>query len=309
MQLALVIGVMYVFKIEGNHGLTRLLPVIFVGFVVHALLPLRFRMPFFLVVSVVGFGVLLGGMQTLGLLAIGLVLLGLCHVPIAFNARIALVAIAAGVLATIRAGWISTPWESLPTLILPILGGIFMFRLMLYLYDLRHERTPASIWERLTYFFMLPNVCFLLFPVIDYQTFRRTYFDAPAAEIYQKGVLWIFRGVTHLLLYRLVYYYVVPSPSDVATLGGVMQYMVGTYLLYLRISGLFHLIVGLMCLFGFNLPETHHLYYLATSFNDYWRRINIYWKDFMMKMVYYPTFMRVRGWGMTTGLVVSTLAV
>ena len=43
-------------------------------------------------------------------------------------------------------------------------------------------------------------------------------------------------------------------------------------------------------LFGFNLPETQSLYYLASSFTDFWRRINIYWKDFMMKVFYYPAF-------------------
>jgi hypothetical protein len=186
---------------------------------------------------------------------------------------------------------------------------MFMFRLMLYLYDLRHERKPATVWERLSYFFLLPNVCFPLFPVVDYQTFRRTYYDKDAAEIYQKGVLWIFRGVTHLILYRLVYYYLTLGPSEVQTLGQVVQYMVATYLLYLRISGQFHLIIGILALFGFNLPETHHLYYLASSFNDYWRRINIYWKDFMMKLFYYPSFMRLRKLGMTTGLVLATLVV
>ena len=75
-----------------------------------------------------------------------------------------------------------------------------------------------------------------------------------------------------------------------AGLGGVVQYMVATYRLYLRVSGQFHLVVGMLCLFGFNLPETHHLYFLASGFTDFWRRINIYWKDFMMKLFYYPAF-------------------
>ncbi len=308
-QLALVLVVMHVFKVEQNRGFLRLTTLIFGGFLVHALLPLRLRMPFFLALSLAAFVTLLGFPQSMGLIAIGLALIGLCHLPVAFGLRVALVVAFAAVLAAIRAGWLETPWEALPTLVLPILGAMFMFRLMLYLYDLRHERKPATVWERLSYFFLLPNVCFLLFPVVDYQTFRRTYYDKDAAEIYQKGVLWIFRGVTHLILYRLVYYYFVTSPSEVQTLGQVVQYMVATYLLYLRISGQFHLIIGILALFGFNLPETHHLYYLASSFNDYWRRINIYWKDFMMKLFYYPSFMRLRKLGMTTGLVLATLVV
>ena len=57
---------------------------------------------------------------------------------------------------------------------------------------------------------------------------------------------------------------------------------------YLRVSGQFHFIVGMLYLFGFRLPETHHKYFLASSFTDFWRRINIYWKDFMLKVFYYP---------------------
>jgi hypothetical protein len=51
------------------------------------------------------------------------------------------------------------------------------------------------------------------------------------------------------------------------------------------------------------------LYYLATSFTDFWRRINIYWKDFIMKYVYYPSFLRLRRRGVVFGVVVSITAV
>ena len=59
-------------------------------------------------------------------------------------------------------------------------------------------------------------------------------------------------------------------------------------------------------LFGFNLPETHHRYFLASSFTDFWRRINIYWKDFMMKVFYYPAYFRLRKLGDTKALVLAT---
>ena len=59
--------------------------------------------------------------------------------------------------------------------------------------------------------------------------------------------------------------------------------IVFTYLLYLRVSGQFHIIVGMLHLFGYDLPETNHRYLLARSVNDFWRRVNIYWKDFMVK--------------------------
>jgi hypothetical protein len=85
--------------------------------------------------------------------------------------------------------------------------------------------------------------------------------------------------------------------------------MLSTYALYLKVSGQFHLIIGILALFGFDLPETHHLYWLASSFTDYWRRINIYWKDFMMTVVYYPAMLRLRRLGMTAALVLATTTV
>ncbi|MGH8223069.1 MAG: hypothetical protein ACREQZ_08850, partial [Woeseiaceae bacterium] len=174
--------------------------------------------------------------------------------------------------------------------------------------DLRHEKGPVSIWQRLGYFFLFPNVCFPLFPVVDYQTYKRTYYDRPALEIYQKGIDWIFRGIVHLLLYRVVYHYFVPDPLEIQNVAGVAQYVLSSFLLYLRVSGLFHLIIGILCLFGCNLPETHHRYYLANSFTDFWRRINIYWKDFMMKLFYFPIYLSIRRWGLTLAMILATLA-
>src|SRR5262249_52420626 len=82
-----------------------------------------------------------------------------------------------------------------------------------------------------------------------------------------------------------------------------------TFLSYLKISGQFHIIVGLLHMFGFNLPETHHLYLLSSSFTDLWRRMNIYWKDFLMKILFYPAYFRLKRFGATTAMVMSTLFV
>ena len=71
----------------------------------------------------------------------------------------------------------------------------------------------------------------------------------------------------------------------------------------------FHLIVGMLHLFGFRLPETHRLFYLSSSFTDFWRRINIYWKDFMQKIFYYPAVFRLKHLGTTRALVIATLYV
>ena len=88
-----------------------------------------------------------------------------------------------------------------------------------------------------------------------------------------------------------------------------MQYLVANFLLYLRVSGLFHLIVGMLLLFGFSLPETHNRYLLASSFTDFWRRINIYWKDFMQKIFYLPAVFALKKFGTTRAVVIATMYV
>jgi len=189
-----------------------------------------------------------------------------------------------------------------------VLGSMFALRLMIYLYDLKHRTAPFSLARAISYFFLLPNACFPLFPVVDYKTFCSTYYNEDWVRVYQTGIKWMARGVFHLLLYRVVYQF---APLDVSKLSSsldVVGFMVGTYLLYLRISGSFHLIVGLLLMFGFNLPETHHLYYLASSFTDLWRRINIYWKDFVMKLFFYPAYFKLRKMGTLGAISIATLA-
>ncbi len=306
LQLAVVIFSIRLFNVEDASALHIILPIIFGGFIVHAILAPSLRLPFFVFLSLAAIIAVFSWVNGLWLIGIGLGLIGLCHLPIPFRARVALVLVAVAGLVVLRGGWVTTSWSEL---ILPILGAMFMFRLVIYMHDLRHERKPATLWERLAYFFLLPNVAFPLFPVIDYQLFRKTYYNEDDYKIYQKGVLWIFRGVTHLILYRAVYYYLVPTPEEIQGLGQVVLFIVSSYLIYLRVSGLFHVIIGILCLFGMNLPETHHHYFLAGEFNEVWRKLNIYWKDFMAKVLYYPLVMKIRKWGMMRARVVGTMLV
>ena len=304
-QLALLTLVFRQFQIE-NAGFLRLWLLTVAGFAIHAFLPLRYRLPFFLGLSLAGILLVLGVFHGVTLIVLGVLLIAICHLPLSFAARVALLLFVVAVLAAQRAQWLPAPWSEA---IWPILGSMFMFRLIVYLYDLRHDSAPVSPTRALSYFFMLPNVCFPLFPVVDYKTFRRNYFDDDAYRIYQVGIDWMVRGIVHLILYRIVYYYFSLSPAEVHGPGDLAQYLVSNFLLYLRVSGTFHLIVGMLYLFGFRLPETHHRYLLASSFTDFWRRINIYWKDFMLKVFYYPAYFRLRRFGNTTALVLATLFV
>lgn len=305
-QLAAVLWVIRWYKLEGR-VFDKLAILTWAGFTVHYFLPARWRLHFFGLLSAVGLLVIFGPAAGAWLLVLGLALIGVCHLRIPFWARLTVLLAAAVLLGVMRIGWLPFPWSAA---IWPVLGSMFALRLIVYLHDLKHRSAPFSFWRSVAYFFMLPNACFLLFPVVDYQTLCRSREDGPErTRVYQTGIDWMVRGALHLILYRLIYQHLPIDTSAVVGVPQLLRYLLWPFLLYLQVSGLFHLVVGMLHLFGFDLPETNHLFYLASSFTDLWRRINIYWKDFMMKVFYYPAYFRLRKLGNKVALVLGTFAV
>ena len=309
-QLLALLLVIHQFEIE-SEAFFRLSVLTVAGFAVHYFLPLPHRLPFFVVLSLAGIGLVLGLAQGLWLVVLGLSLIGIAYLRVSWLTRAALL-LAVGIALAIprwtlpRWGVGQMPWSSA---IWPILGSMFVFRLIAYMYDRKHETTPPRLSQTLAYFFLLPNVCFPLFPVVDFKKFCRNYYDVDRHRIYQVGIEWMWRGLVQLVLYRLIYFHLTIDTVAVDNLGDLVVYVLSTFLLYVRISGQFHLVVGMLHLFGFNLPETHNRYLLASSFTDFWRRINIYWKDFMLKVFYYPAFFSLRKLGDTRALVLATAIV
>lgn len=294
--------VVHIYRIE-DEGFLRLYVLAVAGFLVNIFLRVEWRLPFFALLSVAAAFLVFDPAETAWLIGTGLSLIAICHLPFPMRARVLILLLVGALLASARAGFIASPWSSQ---VWPILGSMFMFRLVLYIRAVAAGSVQGGPWAAISYFFMFPNLIFPLFPVIDYQTFRRNYFDRDEIATYQQGLMWIARGLMHLILYRFVYHRVVNDPNDVANLGDLVQHMLGIFLLYLRVSGTFHLVVGLLHLFGFRLPETHKLYYLSHNIVELWRRINIYWKDFMMTVVFYPVYFRVKKLGTAKSLAIAT---
>src|SRR3954471_15014310 len=102
------------------------------GFAVHYFLPLTYRMSFFLALSLAGIVMVMGPTPAAWLIALGVWLIALCHLPLPFWMRIVLLIWAASVLGAMRGGWIANP---VPLAVWPILGSMFVFRMIVYLYD------------------------------------------------------------------------------------------------------------------------------------------------------------------------------
>jgi D-alanyl-lipoteichoic acid acyltransferase DltB (MBOAT superfamily) len=304
-QLGLLLLVFHFFRLE-QRPFFWLACLAFGGFAAHYWLPFRLKEPFWILLSLAGAFVFLEPLGAFLLLATGLALFALLCAPVGFGWRLGLVVAAALALMLLRAiGGLPVPatfWA--------VFGAIFMFRMIVYLYDLSHAAGKPSLREYLSYFFLLPNYCFLLFPVIDFRTMRRSYYEKDIHETAQTGIAWMVRGAVQLILYRLVYHFNGKLLADqIESFASLATLMVATYLLYLRVSGQFHIIVGMLHLFGYNLPETNRRYLLAASLTDFWRRINIYWKDFMVKVVYFPAYFRLRKRGEALAQVAATAMV
>ncbi len=128
-QAFLVMWLVFKFRI-GSVAFIRLMALAFAGFVVNHFLPHRFRLPFFVLLSLFGIAVVFGPVGAAWLVGAGGAMIGMAHLPIPFRARIALLAVVLALMVALRARWLPTPW---PTAIWPILGSMFMFRLAVYL--------------------------------------------------------------------------------------------------------------------------------------------------------------------------------
>jgi D-alanyl-lipoteichoic acid acyltransferase DltB (MBOAT superfamily) len=304
-HLGLLLAVFKQYNVEGR-AFQMLVTFALAALPVHYYLPFRWKKPSFAALSVAGLAWVFGVGTAAYVLLLGAILIGLCHLPVAWMVR-------ASVLAALGVGAALIPPESLggqiPTLVWPVLASMFMFRMIIYMYELKHARRREPLVDAVSYFFLLPNFCFLLFPVVDYRTMQRGYFARDIHLIQRSGLRMMFRGTTHLLLYRLVYHELLIPAEEVHNLLSLAGYLVCNYLLYLRVSGQFHMACGMLHLFGYQLPDTHHHYLLASGFTDYWRRINIYWKDFMVRIVFNPVVFHLKHRPQPVALAAATAAV
>lgn len=301
--LALLLLVFRVYRLE-QPAFFWLCYLVFGGFAISYWLPFHFRQTFLILLSLSGAFILLKPLVACLLIGVGLLFFAIIRCKVAFGWRVITILMITGIFAYLRmTGNIHIPGD-----IWPVFGAIFMFRMIVYLYDIKHLSEPILLKDYLGYFFLLPNYYFMLFPVIDFQTFRKSYFKRDIHPVAQQGVWWIFRGTTHLLVYRLAYQLQSSfSPPTAPVVLAVFLKIVFCYLLYLRVSGQFHIIIGMLHLFGYDLPETNRRYLLAHSINDFWRRINVYWKDFMVKICYFPIYFRLRRKGEFRATLVATL--
>jgi hypothetical protein len=309
-HLGLLLAVVHQYRIEERpfqgRAFETLVTLALLAMPAHYFAPFRWKKPLFVAVSLVGLVLVAGPWASAVVVAVAGAFIGACYLPIPWASRASACAAMAVAIACAR----STPVAAgIPDDAWTIAASMLMFRMIIFLYELKHARSPESPLDAISYFFLLPNYCFLHFPVVDYRTMQRGYFAADVHATQRRGLAMIFRGTLHILAYRLVYQRLLIAPGDVQGLADLAGFVVCNYLLYLHVSGQFHIACGMLHLFGYQLPETHHRYLLATGFTDYWRRINIYWKDFMVRIFFNPVVFRLKRWPQPAALAAGTAVV
>jgi alginate O-acetyltransferase complex protein AlgI len=264
---------------------------VFAAFFVHYWLPFRFKEIFWVAVSITGSVYLVGLQEAAIAVGMAIAIYLILRSPLKFRWRVVILIIfLAGFLYISLTGRFAFAKASSGILLI-----IFGVRIIAYTYDQAHAKKPASVLSCLSYFLILPLSLSAFFPIIDFQTMRATYYGRNIHDIAQQGIQWMARGSLQLILYRIVlYFYDSSLPDRITTLPKLTATLVLGFLLYIRVSGSIIIVVGMLHLFGYDLPETNRRYLLASGFLDYWRRVNIYFKDFMLKIIYLPVYFKLR---------------
>lgn len=187
-------------------------------------------------------------------------------------------------------------------------GSMFvMLRYIYFLYELNYFKQAPVFIDRVCYLFLLPNVCFPLFPALDPNDYRNSFYSVPSEVSFKQALVWMTRGIWHLLIYRFIYMFFSPSPYEVEGFATWLWFIISAYSFIFRLSGLFYLAFGFLQIFGFKFPPVFDHFYLASSFTDLWRKVNLYWRTFMMRVFYYPLVFKFKKHNPKTVLFVSTL--
>lgn len=304
LQLAVLCVFAGIYKIQDKQGLPVLLYITFPAFLVHAFLPLKWRP---LMLTFIFWCVCLWslGMVTGGFILLVSVALFICaELPVKLIYRIILIACITAGMIVLRNQWFFAPRAIIAV---PYIASLFMFRLISYLYYKKRNVEVIPIFRRLNYFFLLPNLVFLLFPIIDYRNYVERYYARPAVEIYRKGIFRITMGIVLLMLHRIVYYYWAIPPAEVRNLTSLIAYNFISYFLIIQIVGMFQICVGWITLFGYDLNAIFENFFFAKGFSDLWRKINHYWRDFIMKTFYFPIYFRLRKLGQYKVMIIAGL--
>jgi hypothetical protein len=277
-------------EIEKNKGFDKVALVLTSAFLLYIFVPLKFRKLFLVLLAFVVETYLFGIKISTGVLLFIIYFVGLTYIP---NKKVRLAVVIISVIGAmlITSKVIVVPYAR----IIIMFGALFlMLRYIYLLYEINYFRKPPVFIDRLCYLFLIPNACFPLFPALSPVEYLNVFYNKSSETTLKRGLHWVTVGIIHLLIYRIIYLYLSPSPYDIDSFGMWLWFILSSYSLIFRLSGLFYLAMGFLQLFGFNMPNIFNHVYFASGFPDLWRRVNLYWRAFMTRVFYYPLVFKLK---------------
>ena len=290
-QLALINYFIHFFNIGEAFKLNELFIIFSTGFLIHSLVKIEFKKPLYILTFIIGLFWIMTWRQSVKFWIVFSLILIVINLPIKLVYRKLILIIIAISLAIIKyldlRGILSSN-------IISLIACVYMFRSIIYLYEVKHLKKRVGLLDQVSYFIAPSNLIYPIFPVIDFKTFTNNFYSADPIYISQKGILTITRGLLHIYAYRIIEAIQYTDIFTEKSSFGLLINILFSFAFIIRLSGILHFSVGVIQLFGYNLPDIFNNYFLSKGFADFWRRINIYWKDFILKIVFNPLYFKLR---------------
>lgn len=303
-MLLIVSWLSYFFNIEVTLGIPKLFLIVLVGYLVNIFIAEKLKSTLLALLSVVSAFVILDPLNVVILYFLGVMIFGISELKISNRKKIVLLFALAVCLTYFRSQF---NFEFIQSRMWVILASIFIFRSIIYFKQKEEIKKETRVLKRFNYFFLFPNIFAPLFPIIDFKDYVHNVNAKETLDVNIDGINLVCLGVIQLLIYRVLYTYFLPSLGDVTDLKSLFTYIFINYLLVFRLMGMLNISVGVLRIFGFKLPEIFNNIFIAISVSDFFRRLNIYWKEFLLNYFYYPIYFKYRKSGMLRALGISAV--
>jgi len=292
------------FNLEVILGVPKLLLIVLGGYVINIFLANRFKNILLAALSILAAFVVLNPLNVLILYALGILIFGVAELKVDKKAKLLCLLSLAIVLTFVRSNF---SFDFIQGRTWVILASIFIFRTIIYFKQDESKNQQTPLLKKFNYFFLFPNLFAPLFPIVDYKDYHKDVDDSEIYSIQLDGINLVCLGVLQLLVYRVLYTYFLPSLGEINNVQSLIIYITVNYLLVFRLMGMLNISVGVIRMFGFKLPEIFNNIFIATCVSDFFRRLNIYWKEFLLNHFYYPIYFKYRKSGMFKALAISSV--
>lgn len=178
--------------------------------------------------------------------------------------------------------------------IIPFLASVLMFKTIIVLYEFKYNNTIPDKAASWSYFFSFQQLFFPIMPIVDYKHFLNGRTTKESFTNYDKAITQFVTGLFLFVIYKVVNQNFSPSIYAINNLSDFMLFALSKSVILFKLVAVFIFSIGFLSMFDINLPSSFGFFPLASSFRDYWKDVNRFWRDFILKIIYYPLFFKLK---------------